>query len=229
MVPVKYKLLILVLCLLSVIFLFFFRGPITDTVISTYHLLSEKDQVKDFVASFGKGAPFVFLGVQIFQVLFAPVPGEVTGFVGGYLFGAFNGFILSSIGLTIGSWIIFLFSRFAGKKFIRKLIPANHLKRFDAIVKPQGILILFILFVIPGFPKDYLCLFLGLTALPVKLFIILSSIGRMPGTLILSLQGEFLFKQMYGVFAVVFSVSLVIIIVAFLYRKNIYQWMGKFY
>lgn len=193
-----------------------------------YHLLTDREQIKAFVTSFGRGAPVIFIIIQILQVLFAPFPGEATGFIGGFLFGTGKGFLYSSIGLTTGSLINFSIGRFMGKRFVRKLIPKNQLDRLDKIVKRQGVILLFVLFVFPGFPKDYLCLFLGLSALPLKVFIILTSIGRMPGTLMLSLQGSYVFEQRYGLFALIMVLCLIIIYFAYKYRETIYQWLERF-
>ncbi len=193
-----------------------------------YHLLTDRDQIKAFVTSFGHGAPVIFIIIQILQVLFAPFPGEATGFIGGFLFGTAKGFLYSSIGLTAGSLINFSIGRFVGKRFVRKLIPENQLDRLDKIVKRQGVIVLFILFVFPGFPKDYLCIFLGLSALPLKVFIILAGIGRMPGTLMLSLQGSYVFEQRYGLFALIMTLCLIIIFLAYKYRETVYQWIERF-
>ena len=193
-----------------------------------YHLFGDREQIKTFVASFGQGAPAVFIIIQILQVLFAPFPGETTGFIGGFLFGAAKGFLYSSIGLTLGSWINFTIGRFMGKRFVRKMIPERQLDRLDKIIKRQGVIVLFILFVIPGFPKDYLCLFLGLSTLPLKIFLILTGIGRMPGTLMLSLQGSFIFEQKYGLFAVIMVICLIVISLAYKYRDPLYQWLEKY-
>jgi uncharacterized membrane protein YdjX (TVP38/TMEM64 family) len=102
------------------------------------------------------------------------------------------------------------------------------LERIDNIVKRQGVIVLFILFIFPGFPKDYLCLLLGLSAIPLKIFIILVTIGRMPGTLMLSLQGSYLFEQRYGWFAVMLGLCFVLIFFAYRYREDLYQWLEKF-
>lgn len=192
-----------------------------------YYLISDKEQIKVFITSFGAWAPLVFVTLQISQVLFAPVPGEVTGFVGGYLFGATKGFIYSSIGLTVGSWINFMVGRFLGKRYVRKLIPATQLNRFDIIIKRQGIIVVFLLFVIPGFPKDYLCLFLGLSTIPAKVFIILAAIGRMPGTFMLSLQGAFLFEQAYVGLAIIAGLCIMVSLFGYRYRLELYQWVER--
>ena len=170
---------------------FWFRVPIGEKISDLYRLFSDREQIRLLISSFGASAPPVFILIQILQVIFAPVPGEATGFIGGYLFGALPGFIYSSIGLTAGSWLNFLIGRFLGERFVRKRIPSHKFQKIDRLVKRQGVIIVFILFLFPGFPKDYLCLALGLSTLPTKIFILLAGIGRMPGTLALSLQGAF--------------------------------------
>jgi len=205
-----------------------YRQYLWEEITYFYHLLSDRDQIKTFVASFGHGAPAIFIIIQILQVLLAPFPGEATGFIGGFLFGTAKGFLYSSIGLTLGSWINFSIGRFLGKRFVRKMIPEPQLDRLDKIIKRQGVIVLFVLFIIPGFPKDYLCLFLGLSTMPLKIFLILTGIGRMPGTLMLSLQGSYFFEQKYGLFAVIMVLCLIVVFLAYKYREPLYQWLEKF-
>ena len=224
----KYRILaVVVICALSLLG-YVYRISLWEKITSFYNLFSDRDQIKTFVTAFGRGAPVVFIITQILQVLLAPFPGEATGFIGGFLFGTVKGFLYSSIGLTLGSWINFTIGRFVGERYIRKLIPADQLDRLDTIVKRQGVIVLFILFVFPGFPKDYLCLFLGLSALPLKIFIILATIGRMPGTLMLSLQGSYVFEQKYGLFALILGLCLVLSFLAYWHREALYQWLEKF-
>jgi uncharacterized membrane protein YdjX (TVP38/TMEM64 family) len=147
--------------------------------------------------------------------------------VGGYLFGAGLGFLYSSIGLAAGSAVNFWIGRILGYRFVRRMIPKAKVEKFDTFVAHQGLLVLLALFIFPGFPKDYLCLFLGITTLPFKLFILLAGFGRMPGTLILSLQGEFLFAQNYGVFAVIGLICLIIVGLGIRYRTVVYGWMSS--
>jgi uncharacterized membrane protein YdjX (TVP38/TMEM64 family) len=204
-----------------------FRHEIAGGLMTAYSWLADREQMERWVAASGRGAPAAFMALQILQVILAPVPGEATGFIGGYLFGAFKGFIYSSLALAIGSWINFTIGRYLGKRFVRRWIPAGTLARFDRLVKRQGVIALFILFLFPGFPKDYLCLFLGITKLPLNIFLLMASIGRMPGTLMLSLQGEFLFKENYLSVSVVFAVTVLAAVVAIKYREAVYGWVEK--
>ncbi len=223
----RYK--ILVFCVVGAITFtgLWYRAALYEMVKPYYGLLTNSDQITSFINSFGTLAPLVFIVVQILQVIFAPFPGEATGFVGGYLFGTLAGFIYSSIGLTVGSVINFLIGRFLGTRYIRKLIPDRYLEKFDSFVRHQGLLVLFILFIFPGFPKDYLCLFLGLSTLPLKALVLLAAFGRMPGTLILSLQGASLFGKDYAMFALLLVFCLIISFFAYRYRENVYQWIER--
>jgi len=205
----------------------FFRHELSTGLMNAYRWISDRDQVEQFVAGFGRWAPLAFMTLQVLQVVLAPVPGEATGFIGGYIFGTAGGFIYSSLALAAGSWINFAIGRYVGRRYVRRWIPTDKLARFDHLLKRQGIIVLLILFIFPGFPKDYLCLFLGITAIPLKAFLLIASVGRMPGTFMLSLQGEFLFQKNYTVFAVVFGVTVLAAALSIRYRETIYRWMEK--
>jgi len=217
---VRHKFTILgVICILIVSVMF--RGH----AMRFYDLLTDREKVKAFILAQGMAAPLAFMGFQVLQVMFAPVPGEISGFLGGYLFGATLGFLYSSIGLAVGSSINFWVGRALGARFVRRVIPPKTLIKLDAFVSHQGIFVLLFFFIFPGFPKDYLCLLLGVTTLPFKIFILLAGFGRMPGTLMLSLQGEFLFSENYGLFAAIAIISLVAVGLAIRFRRTLYGWM----
>lgn len=220
--------LITCVCVVLAALLYWHRVIVWQSLSDLYHFMTDREQVKSFIVQSGPLAPVVFILFQILQVIFAPVPGEATGFIGGYIFGAWEGFVYSSIGLTVGSIINFGIGRFFGWRYVRKAIPPKYLERFDRFIKHQGVIVVFLLFVFPGFPKDYLCLFLGMSTLPTKVFIILASVGRMPGTLLLSLQGEYLFEENYGLLAVVAGLCLIIALLFLFYRESIYTWMDRF-
>ena len=210
---------------LSGFVLVIFREPLVHILTTTYDLLIDREKTEAFIRTSGHWAPLVFMAVQLLQVILAPIPGEATGFIGGYLFGAGKGFMYSSISLALGSLINFLIGRFLGMRFVRRVIPANKLARMDQTVTHHGVLVILLLFIFPGFPKDYLCLFLGITAMPLKLFLIMATFGRMPGTLMLSLQGAMLFERMYGIFALILGICGLILYLAYRFRTRLYRWI----
>jgi uncharacterized membrane protein YdjX (TVP38/TMEM64 family) len=212
---------------LAIILLVWFREPLSAMLSTAYELLVERERFSAYVASYGAAAPLVFMAIQILQVIFAPIPGEATGVIGGFLFGAFKGCLYSTIALTVGSWINFSIGRLVGKRWVRKIVPSHRLARFDHIIRHQGVLVVFILFLIPGFPKDYLCLVIGVSTMPMRVFLILAGIGRIPGTLMLSLQGALVFEKNYFVFCIVIAVNLLIVFYGYRYREALYRRIEK--
>ena len=204
-----------------------FRIPIWKMTVHFYDLMTDREAIQSYIVSWGMAAPVVFTAIQILQVVIAPIPGEATGFIGGFLFGAFKGFLYSSVGLAVGSMINFGIGRLLGKKVIRKLIPPSQIALLDKLVHRQGAIVLFICFIFPGFPKDYLCLFLGFSDLPLKLFFIMATFGRMPGTLALSVQGASLYEQEYVLMTVITVFCIVSAYLSYRYKDNLYNWMEK--
>jgi len=186
-------------------------------------LLSDRGKIRDFVASFGPLAPLAFIGLQIMQVVISPIPGEATGFIGGYLFGAARGFIYSTIGLTLGSWLAFSISRLFTPYVTRRLGQTKIYNKFNFIVEHQGVIIAFIFFLLPGFPKDYLCYLLGLSLMPTSVFLVIAAVGRIPGTLMLALQGSKVFDQAYAVFFILLGIALAAVIFSYMAREKIYR------
>ncbi|MGD8267309.1 MAG: VTT domain-containing protein [Desulfobacterales bacterium] len=225
MSPYRRYLLVLGLVVLLIGLTLVYGDPLIASVRRLYRFLQDREQTRAFIEAFGPWAPVVFMAVQVGQVLLAPIPGEATGFIGGYLFGAAPGFFYSSLALGVGSWINFSLGRLLGRRLIRRLIPAAQLTKLDRHVRPQAVLVIFLLFVFPGFPKDYLCLFLGITTLPLKLFLIMAFVGRMPGTLMLSLQGAALFERMYGLLSGLLGGCALLLLLAYRYREHLYRWI----
>ena len=71
-----------------------YRSIIWEMVQHTYVLVTDREKSKAFISSFGIGAPVIFILFQILQVLFAPVPGEASGFIGGLYIWNFSGISL---------------------------------------------------------------------------------------------------------------------------------------
>lgn len=222
-----WTLVIILVCVLLP-FGYLYSTFLWEKGLQLYRFLIDREKVATFIDSFGPVAPIALIGIQFLQVLFAPLPGEATGgFIGGYLFGAGEGFVYSTLGLTAGSMLAFAIGRFLGKRFVRRLIPEDQLGKLDNLVKHQGIFLLFLMFIIPGFPKDYLCLFLGVTAIPFRAFIIIATIGRLPGTFVWCLQGEFAYDQHYGLLALILIPFIGLGLLAYRYREGLYRWVER--
>lgn len=210
-----------------VIVLLVWGGGICSLFVNYCGLLRDREWLNATLKASGWLGPMVFVAIQTGQVLLAPIPGDVTGFLGGYLFGAWEGFLLSTIGLTTGSMLNFFIGNFLGERVVRRLVSHETYRKYNEMVQYKGILVIFIFFLIPGFPKDFLCLFLGLTTLPTQVFFVLSTIGRIPGTAALSLQGASIMQSDYMIFAVATAAYVLFAIFAYMTRDPLCRWMAR--
>ena len=126
-----------------------FWEPLWAWLSPYYDLVSDKEQMKAILEATGPLAPLLFITIQALQVIFAPIPGEATGFLGGYLFGVPLGLAYSTIGLTVGSVVAFLLGHWLEKRFVTRIVSPDTMKRFDFLMDHQGALVAFILFLIP--------------------------------------------------------------------------------
>jgi uncharacterized membrane protein YdjX (TVP38/TMEM64 family) len=121
--------------------------------------------------------------------------------------------------------VAFELASILGRPFVERFIRQDVLHKFDFLTTNTGAAICFVLFLFPGFPKDYLCYLLGLSRMRLSTFLTVSTIGRLPGTYLLTMQGASIRNQEYYT-AVVFAVgSAAILLVAYLYRGQIYNWI----
>lgn len=180
-----------------------------------------KERLKGFISSLGPLGFVGFIFLQAAQVVAAPIPGEVTGLLGGYLYGPVLGVVLSTIGLTIGSYLAFGFSRFFGRPFAERFVSKTVIDRFDYLLHHKGAFVVFLLFLIPGFPKDYLCYVLGLGRLSTLEFLVIGGTGRLFGTILLTLGGTYLKHHQYSRFFVLTGVALLVVLVAMAFRDKI--------
>lgn len=186
---------------------------------------ARQERLINFLISFGPYSSALFILIQAFQVVLSPIPGELTGVVGGYVYGKEVGFILSTLGLTLGSWIAFELARILGRPFVERWVRKQTLQKFNFLTTDAGSMICFLLFLVPGFPKDLLCYVLGLTRMSLTTFLIVSSIGRLPGTYFLTIQGASLRDHHYKTALIFATISAVILLVAYLYRHSLHRWM----
>jgi uncharacterized membrane protein YdjX (TVP38/TMEM64 family) len=180
--------------------------------------------LRQTLQEWGLLAPVFFMLIQALQVLFSPIPGEATGFLGGYLFGLWSGFVYSSIGLTLGSVAAFGVGRWLGVHFVRNLVRKELWDRMGFIVEAEGAILCFIIYLIPGFPKDIVCYLFGISPMPLWVFALVSGLGRMPGTWVLSAQGASTATGHYWQAILLTAVVAAIGLPLYYYRHQIMGW-----
>ena len=173
-------------------------------------LYEDKHFLKETVRAWGWMAPLVFIAIQALQVIISPIPGEITGPVGGALFGTWLGVVYSTIGLTVGTLVCFWVGRRWGEPLVRPWLSEHNWNRMNFILEAEGAIICFILYLIPGFPKDIISYLFGISPLPFWVFAVVSTVGRLPGTLISSYFGAHVAEQQY-IYAIAFMAIVIAI------------------
>ncbi len=205
---------------------FILLSPLKGWTTHTMTLLGDKEAARTYILSYQPYSALYFIGLQIFQVIIAVIPGELAGFVGGFIFGSGLGFFYSTIGLILGTCIAVVIGRIFERVFLEKIIPQRLLDRFSSRIERWGLLSVFIFFLMPGVPKDYMSYLIGLTRLPLVPFIIVSSLARMPGTLVLSLQGAKVFEGDWIFLTVLTLSALTILIPLLIFNDRILVYFG---
>jgi len=190
-------------------------------------LYTDRQFMHDLLRRWGVLAPLVFIGIQALQVVVAPIPGDVTGLLGGFAFGQWLGFVYSTIGLTIGSLAAFWLGRRLGAPFVRRVTGPEVWQRLDFVVEAEGAILCFIIFLVPGLPKDTLCYLFGVSPLPFWVFALVSTLGRMPGTWVLSAGGAKAATAEYTQLLLLTAVVTALALPLYYYRSRIISWLRQ--
>jgi uncharacterized membrane protein YdjX (TVP38/TMEM64 family) len=147
-----------------------------------WELFSSAQRLREWVSGWGAVAPLVFMALQALQVVVFVIPGEVPQIAAGYLFGVLLGTALSVAGILVGSAASFFLARLLGRPFVGALFPKAQVERIETLLATPGArIVFFLLFLIPGIPKDILCDVAGITPMGFPFFAAASTLGRLPG------------------------------------------------
>ena len=190
-------------------------------------LYQDKKFLKETVRAWGVMAPLVFIAIQALQVIISPIPGEITGPVGGALFGTWLGLFYSTIGLTVGTLFCFWVGRKWGEPLVRPWLSEHHWNQMNFILEAEGAIICFILYLIPGFPKDIISYLFGISPMPFWLFAVVSTVARIPGTWVSSYFGAHVAEQQY-LYAIAFmAIVIALCLPLYYYRDRIIKRFHK--
>jgi uncharacterized membrane protein YdjX (TVP38/TMEM64 family) len=206
--------LIVVAVALMVIFYFFGNDLLW--------LFSNSEAIRDLIYSTGPFAPLVFVALQALQVILAPIPGNVTGAVGGLVFGWW-GLPLTVIGSTLGFVVVVALSRRFGRQLIEKLFSPAQIKKFDFLLNPRAELALFLIFLLPYMPDDLVGYLAGLTGVRFRTIILISVAGRLPMQVMTNFFGARIFEGDITMLVIITAVMALLAVVLFLKRQWVHD------
>lgn len=182
--------------------------------------ISNPDVFRPWIENLGWFGPAVMVAITILQVVVAFIPGEAVEIAAGFTFGAIPGMLLCLLGSVIATCIIFPITKKFGRRITQLFVTEEQLDSLKFIhdTKRRNLLV-FILFLIPGTPKDMITYFIGLTPMKLGQFLILSTIGRIPAVIASTIGGSAISVRNYGFAIAVFAVTAIISLIGlFVYQ-----------
>ncbi len=185
-------------------------------------LVAEPEEFRAWIEGQGIWGYFTFVAIMCLQVVVAVIPGEIVEIGAGYAFGAVMGLLLCLIGTAMGSTIIYGFTKRFGHKMVEAFISREKIQSLKFIQNSKRLnLLIFVLFFIPGTPKDIITYFIGLTPMKLRTFLMISSVARIPSVITSVMGGHALGLQNYTMAIIVFVVTAVISLAGVLVYRHI--------
>lgn len=185
-------------------------------------LAAHPEELREAVKNNGPISVLGFVGLLILQVFAAVVPGGPFEIAAGYAFGLIPGALVCDVGMTAGGLLVFLLTRRFGMSFVELFFKPEEIEKAKFLkTTDRSKALIFLLFLIPGIPKDIMSYLLGLTDLSIREFFLFSFVGRFPAILLSSLSGNALAGERYGIFAGALIIILALTAAGMLwYRKK---------
>lgn len=180
------------------------------------------ERVVEDVRSAGIGGAFMLLGFQFLQIVVAFIPGEVVQIAAGMMYGPWIGALVVLVGCVVSSAFIFMVVHKLGAPFVRAMIPEKWMGKLEKFESSEKLdVMVFVLFLIPGLPKDVFTYLVPLTNMRMRNFLVLSNLGRISGVLISTFGANGLMEGDYMQSIVLFAVAAAIAVVALVLHEKI--------
>lgn len=182
-------------------------------------------EIVEIIRGYGGWGVVIFLGVQLLQIFAAFLPGEPVEIAAGVLFGAWWGLVLCLLGIFLGTVIIYYGVRMFGAKSVEndpRFEKWKFLKNPDTAFR-----LVFILFLIPGTPKDILTYFGPFVPIKPRKFIMAAVFGRIPSIITSTLSGAALYDGNIKMSIIYFAIGAVLAAIGLFVNKKLEDRLGK--
>lgn len=186
------------------------------------------DRIINDVQNAGPVGLLILLGLQFLQVVVAFIPGEVVQVAAGMLYGPWLGALIIVVGCVISSAFIFVLVRKLGAPFVQSMVPTKFLEKFRSFERGGKLsIVVFILFLIPGLPKDTFAYLVPLTDMRMRTYLLLSNIGRLPGILVSTYAADGLLDGRIMESIIIFAVAAVVALFGIVFHERIIKFIEK--
>lgn len=186
------------------------------------------DRLIESVQDRGVFGVVLLLGLQLVQIVVAFIPGEVVQLAAGMIYGPWIGALVVLVGCVVSSAIVYGLVHTLGAPFVHDMISEKHMEQFRHFEDSGRLdIVVFVLFLIPGLPKDVFTYLVPLTDMRIGRFLLLSNTARIPGILMSTFAADSLLEGQLATVAIVVAVVLLVMAVAFVFRGRIIAWLHR--
>jgi uncharacterized membrane protein YdjX (TVP38/TMEM64 family) len=191
-------------------------------------LFKDREAIRAWIGERGVLGPLAYIGMQFLQVVIFVIPGELVQVAGGYAFGFALGSLYTLVGITLGSLVNFYAGRLLGRPFVESLFARERIEEIERVTgSGKGAAGFFLLFVIPGIPKDVLCYVAGVSKLGFPAFLAVSMAGRLPGILGSSFMGSAAYTGAYRSAIVVLVIAAALFALGLVFKERIQDLVAR--
>lgn len=219
-----FKMLIFLVILVGIpLYIYFFHHELIDE-------FSSLERVNALFAEYKTKSILVYILAQILQIVICIIPGQWLQFAAGYAYGFWFGYLYSLIGAALGSILTYYIARILGHDAMHLIFGEERIRKMlDTMNTKRAIVLIFIIFLIPGVPKDLCNYVAGLSEVKLKPFLIVSLIGRSPGMMGSLLIGRQISTGGYMSAGVIAGIAIILCIIGLIFRKKLTIILDKAY
>lgn len=167
---------------------------------------------------------FIFLLIQILQVVISFIPGEPIEVIGGVIYGAFGGLLTCMLGCLIGSMIVYFLSLKIGKSFIKLFLKEKDFNEVKFLKNEKRVEeLVFIFYFIPGTPKDIITYLAPYTKIKPLKFFLISTFARIPSIITSTWAGSSISENNWELTIGVFLGTFLIALLGLFIRQKIFN------
>lgn len=173
---------------------------------------------------------FLYIGLQIVQIVVSVLPGQALQFAAGYAYRFWLGFLFSIIGVALGTVITFYLARFLGKGALHVIFGEEKFSKFlHTLNKKRSFVALFVIFLIPGIPKDLFIYAAGVSEIRILPFLLLSLIARTPAMMGSVMMGSMFYNGSYFGLIILGAAAALLCLIGLFNRDRLVKWTDRFY
>lgn len=188
------------------------------------------DDIKNYLEKYEMASSFVYIGLQILHVVISVIPAQPFHLASGYVFGFWQGYLLSMTGIALGTAVTFYLAKILGRDAMYLFFGEKKIvKRIDQMNSKRSFVILFVIFLIPGLPKDPIGYAVGLSRIKIWHYLIIALIGRTPGIMGTILLGSMIEDKSYVGIIIIATIASILFILGLAYGKRITSWIERKY